>query len=160
MGSRPGPGTPYDVPGPSWAGTDDEVLGTLPGTVVVGTVVGAVVVGVVVVVVLEVVVVGAVVVVVVVGAVVVVVVVGAVVVGGETPFRTPPTVVPDAGPPKIEEKERPALTSMRVTRPRASRNAPSVEAVAMSVTRSRLSREEPGAGRAGLFVLVTWASDA
>jgi hypothetical protein len=151
MGSRPGPGTPYDVPGPSWAGTDDEVLGTLPGTVVVGTVVGAVVVGVVVVVVLEVVVVGA---------VVVVVVVGAVVVGGETPFRTPPTVVPDAGPPKIEEKERPALTSMRVTRPRASRNAPSVEAVAMSVTRSRLSREEPGAGRAGLFVLVTWASDA
>jgi hypothetical protein len=62
-----------------------------------------------------------------------------VVVGGATPLITPPTVVPEFGPPKIEDRERPALTSTRVTTPRARMNAASAEAVPTTVRRHRLS---------------------
>ena len=102
------------------AGTD--VLEVVPGTVDV--VVDVVVVDVVVVVV-EVVAAG-------------IVVDVTVVTVGDTPLITPPTVVPDFGPPKIEERERPALTSTTVTTPRASANAATAEAVASSDRRHRL----------------------
>lgn len=74
-------------------------------------------------------------------ALVLVVVDGVVVVvgDGETPWITPPTVVPDFGPPKIEDRERPALTSTTVTTTRASTKAPRAEPVAASDSLQRLS---------------------
>jgi len=60
---------------------------------------------------------------------------------GDTPSITPPTVVPDFGPPKIEEKERPALTSTTVTTARASTKAPRAEPVAASDSLQRLSMQ-------------------
>ena len=78
---------------------------------------------------------------VVVAAVVVVVVddVEVVVEDGDNPSITPPTVVPDFGPPKIDDRERPAPTSTAVTTPRARIKAPSAEPVATSDSRQRLS---------------------
>jgi len=107
-------------------GLGDDVLGTVPGTLVV--VVGD---GVVVVVVVDEVVD------VVVDEVVDVVDV-VVVEGGDTPSITPPTVVPEAGPPKIDERDRPALSSTTVTRPRARTKAPRAEAAAIKAQRQRL----------------------
>jgi hypothetical protein len=56
----------------------------------------------------------------------------------DTPLMTPSTVVPDFGPPKIEERERPALTSTTVTTPKARANAATAEAVATRDRRQRL----------------------
>ena len=68
------------------------------------------------------------------------VVVGVVVVeDGDTPLITPPTVVPDFGPPKIDDRERPALTSTKVTTPSPSTNAAKAEATAAMERRQRLS---------------------
>jgi hypothetical protein len=55
----------------------------------------------------------------------------------DTPLITPPTVVPESAPPKIDERERPALTSTRVTTPSARANAATAEAVATRDKRQR-----------------------
>ena len=66
-----------------------------------------------------------------------------VVVGGDTPSITPPTVVPELGPPKIEDNERPALTSTSVTIPSTTMKAASAEAAPTTDRRQRRSLLAP-----------------
>jgi hypothetical protein len=63
-----------------------------------------------------------------------------VVVGDETPFITPPRVVPALGPPKMDESELPAANSMTVTIPKATTNAARADASPIVARRNRLRR--------------------
>jgi len=58
--------------------------------------------------------------------------------GGVTPLNSPPTVLPALGPPKIEDSDRPAASSMSVTTPSAITKAASAEPVAITDIRHRL----------------------
>lgn len=92
--------------------------------------------------------------------VVVVEVEGVVVVGGGvTPSMTPPTVVPDFEPPKIDDRERPALSSTSVTTLRASPNAASADAVAITEIRKRRWVTNLSAGRLDRPLTPLFASD-
>lgn len=74
---------------------------------------------------------------------------------GDTPSTTPPTVVPECGPPKIDDRERPAAVSTNVTAPSANTNAANADAVASKATRQRFSMAALSARRCR----AAWASD-
>ncbi|MGH9028003.1 MAG: hypothetical protein ACRDV4_00060 [Acidimicrobiales bacterium] len=69
--------------------------------------------------------------------------------GGVAPPRTPPIVVPSFDPPKIEESDRPAATSITVTIASAATNAASADPV--TTTERRHFRSDEPICSAGLF---------
>jgi hypothetical protein len=65
---------------------------------------------------------------------------GGTVVAEETPFTSPPTVVPELGPPNIDDRELPAASSMTVTIPKATTNAARADTTPIVAKRIRRLR--------------------